>query len=317
MLRSLLIYLSQAPWARRLVMRLGFARRTARRFVAGETVEEALRAVHDLNAAGMLATLDLLGEHTNDPNAARESALQIRSLLKRIAESGLRTGVSIKLTQIGLKLDEAVCAQNLKDILDDAQRLGIFVRIDMEDSVVVDATLNLYRQMRAAGFENVGVVIQSYLYRSEDDVIRLLQEGARIRLVKGAYMEPPDRAYPLKADADSAFDRCADSMLHASISSSADTHDGFWPPVAAIASHDERRVNFAKTHAAEIGLPKAKLEFQMLYGIRREMQRRLRDEGYPVRIYVPFGTEWYPYFMRRLAERPANLWFFISSLLKR
>jgi proline dehydrogenase len=316
MLRSLLIYLSQAPWARRLVMRLGFARRTARRFVAGETVEEALRAVHDLNAAGMLATLDLLGEHTNDPNAARESALQIRSLLKRIAESGLRTGVSIKLTQIGLKLDEAICAQNLKEILEDAQRLGIFVRIDMEESAVVDATLNLYRQMRVAGFENVGVVIQSYLYRSEDDVTRLLQEGARIRLVKGAYMEPPDRAYPLKSDADSAFDRCADNMLHASLSSTADTHEGFWPPVAAIASHDERRVNFAKAHAGEIGLPKAKLEFQMLYGIRREMQRQLRDEGYPVRIYVPFGNEWYPYFMRRLAERPANLWFFLTSLFR-
>ncbi|MEX1071772.1 MAG: proline dehydrogenase family protein [Anaerolineales bacterium] len=316
MLRSILIYLSQAAWARRLVMRLGFARRTARRFVAGETVEEALQAVRDLNAAGMLATLDLLGEHTNDPAAAHESTLQIRLLLKQIAESGLRTGISIKLTQIGLKLDEALCAQHLQEILEDALRLGIFVRIDMEESAVVDVTLRTYRQMRAAGFENVGVVIQSYLYRSEDDVPLLLQEDARIRLVKGAYMEPPDRAFPLKADVDAAFDRLADFMLHASLSTDVDVHDGFWPPVAAIASHDDKRVDFAKRHAEEIGLPKVKLEFQMLYGIRREMQKQLKEEGYPVRIYVPFGSEWYPYFMRRLAERPANLWFFLSSLFR-
>jgi proline dehydrogenase len=317
MLRNLLIYLSQAGWARRLVMRLGFARRTARRFVAGETVEEALQAVKQLNAEGLLATLDLLGEHTADAAAARESALQIRALLKHIAESQVRAGISIKLTQIGLKLDENICRQNLTEILQDAQRQNLFVRIDMEDSAVVDVTLNLVRQMRAAGFTNVGVVIQSYLYRSEDDVNRLLAEGARIRLVKGAYMEPPERAYPQKADVDAAFDRLADAMLHASLTAAAmDTHAGAWPPMAAIASHDNRRVDFAKVHAAEIGLPKERLEFQMLFGIRRDLQRHLQIAGYPVRIYVPFGREWYPYFMRRLAERPANLWFFLSNLFR-
>ncbi|HEX9597734.1 MAG TPA: proline dehydrogenase family protein, partial [Anaerolineales bacterium] len=216
MLRSFLIYLSQATWARRLTTALPFARRTARRFVAGETIEAALQAVGELNQAGMLATLDLLGEHTHDSAAANEARLQIQQLLTRLAQSGRRSNVSIKLTQIGLKLDEALCAQNLKAILDAAATLGLFVRIDMEESTCVDATLRLYRQQRAAGYENVGVVIQSALYRSEEDVLALLQEGARIRVVKGAYMEAPEVAYPIKQDVDAAYDRLADLMLHAS-----------------------------------------------------------------------------------------------------
>ncbi|MEX1071014.1 MAG: proline dehydrogenase family protein [Anaerolineales bacterium] len=318
MFRSFLIYLSQAAWARRLVMRLPFARRTARRFVAGETLEDAFRAVRELNEVGMLATLDLLGEHTHDAAAANVSALQIRDLIRHLGENGLRSGVSMKLTQIGLKLDAKLCAQHLREILKDAQLLGIFVRIDMEESACVDATLRLYRQMRTEGFVNLGVVIQSYLYRSEDDVPALLQEGTLIRLVKGAYLEPPDRAYPVKADADAAFDRLADLMLHASFSAPWEPgKHGDWPPLAAIASHDAMRVEFARKHAEEIGLPKQKLEFQMLYGIRRDLQRELLAQGYPVRVYVPFGKEWYPYFMRRLAERPANLWFFLSNLFRK
>ena len=318
MLRSFLIYLSKAAWARRLVMRLPLARRTARRFVAGETLPEAFRAVAELNAAGMLATLDLLGEHARDGAAAAEAASQIRSTLDQIAQSGLRTNLSIKLTQIGLKLDENLCLQHLREIIETAQQLGLFVRIDMEDSPCVDATLRLYRQMRADGFNNLGVVIQSYLYRSEADVHALLGQNARIRLVKGAYMEPPDRAFPKKADVDAAFDRLADLLLHASLSASpAPGEKVGWPPIAAIASHDAARIAFAKGHAAEIGLPKPRLEFQMLYGIRRDLQKQLVGEGYPVRVYVPFGREWYPYVMRRLAERPANLWFFVSNLIKR
>lgn len=317
-MRSFLIYLSQAAWARRLVMRLGFARRAARRFVAGESLEEALAAVGELNASGMLATLDLLGEHTDDVAAADESTRQILEVLKRISESDARTNLSIKLTQIGLKLDEKLCEQNLRLIIKSAQGPGLFVRIDMEDSNCVDVTLRLYRQMCAEGFENLGVVIQSYLYRSEADVHALLQQGTRIRLVKGAYMEPPDRAFPRKADVDAAFDRIADLLLHAGLRAQAPPQGAkAWPPIAAIASHDPKRVEFVRRHAGEIGLPKQAVEFQMLYGIRRDLQKQLAADGYPVRIYVPFGEEWYPYFMRRLAERPANLWFFLSNLIKR
>ncbi|HKY78569.1 MAG TPA: proline dehydrogenase family protein [Anaerolineales bacterium] len=318
MLRSFLIYLSKAGWARRLTTALPFARRTARRFVAGESIEAALQAVGELNKAGMQATLDLLGEHTQDSAAANEARLQIQQLLTRVAQSGLRSNVSIKLTQIGLKLDEALCAQHLKAILDAAALLGLFVRIDMEEAAHVPATLRLYRQLRAAGHENVGVVIQSALYRSEEDVLALLQEGARIRLVKGAYMEAHEVAYPRKKDVDAAYDRLADLMLHASIQPGLERGGGgTWPPLAAVATHDTSRIEFVKRHATEIGLPKEHFEFQMLFGIRREVQTQLVQEGYGVRVYVPFGREWYPYFMRRLAERPANLWFFLSNLLRR
>lgn len=316
MMRSFLIYLSQAAWAKRLTMSLGFARRAARRFVAGETLDEALAAVHTLNAAGMLATLDLLGEHNANAADAIASADKIVAAVQQIAASGVRSGISIKLTQIGLKLDEKLCEQNLRRLLQTAKDAGLFVRIDMEDSNCVDKTLTLYRLMRSEGFDNVGVVIQAYLYRSEADVHALLQQGARIRMVKGAYMEPADRAFPLKADVDTAFDRLTDLMLHASLAAPASTGPA-WPPVAAIASHDAKRVDFARQHAEEIGVPKERVEFQMLYGIRRDLQEQLAAAGYPVRIYVPYGSEWYPYFMRRLAERPANLWFFLSNLVKR
>ncbi|MEX1248404.1 MAG: proline dehydrogenase family protein [Anaerolineales bacterium] len=318
MMRSFLIYLSKAAWARRLITALPFALRTARRFVAGETVEAALQAVGDLNQAGMLATLDLLGEDITDAAAANEARLQIQQLLTRVEQSGLKSGVSIKLTQIGLKLDEAMCAQNLKAILDAAATHGLFVRIDMEDSPCVDATLRLFHQVRAAGYENVGVVIQSALYRSDSDVLALLQEGARIRLVKGAYMEPPEVAYPRKEGVDAAFDQQADLMLHATFTPDLPRgKDDSWPPIAAIGTHDEKRIDFVKHHAEEIGLPKEHFEFQMLYGIRRQLQRQLVEQGYRVRIYVPFGRQWYPYFMRRLAERPANLWFFATNFFRR
>lgn len=318
MLRSFLIYLSQADWARRLTTALPFARRTSQRFVAGETIESALHAIAELNRAGLLATLDLLGEHTNDAAAANEARLQIQQVLTRLAQSGLRSNVSIKLTQIGLKLDEALCAQNLKAVLETAAAHSLFVRIDMEESACVEPTLRLYAQMRAAGLHNVGVVIQSALYRSESDVLALLQEGARIRLVKGAYMEAKEVAYPEKKDADAAYDQLADFMLHAShVPGLERGKDGAWPPISAIATHDAKRIEFVKRHAEEISLAKEDFEFQMLFGIRRDLQDQLVKEGYAVRVYVPFGRQWYPYFMRRLAERPANLWFFLSNLFRK
>lgn len=317
MLRALLIYLSQADWARRLVTRFPLARRTARRFVAGENLDEALAAVAELNAAGLLVTLDLLGEHTHDAPMAEEATGRICEALDAVAAGGHRASLSIKLTQIGLKLGPELCAANLERILRTAQRHGNFVRIDMEDSPVVDITLDLYRRMRAQGFNNVGVVIQSYLYRSEADAAGLVEEGARVRLVKGAYMEPPEVAYPKKADVDACFDRLTSVLLQASLEARvAEPASDIWPPLAAIASHDEDRIAFARNKATQLGLPKEAVEFQMLYGIRRELQNELAAWGYPVRIYVPFGTEWYPYFMRRLAERPANLWFFLSNLFR-
>ncbi len=319
MLRNLLIYLSRARWARNIVMGWGAARRTARRFVAGETLAEALGVVRELNAAGMNATLDQLGEDVKTEEEAERFTEGIRNILQRIEQNGLRSNVSIKLSQIGIAVDENSCSDNLVSILQFAKERGIFVRIDMEDSSYVDRTLNLYREMRKKrGFDNVGVVIQSYLYRSEKDTNDLLSNGTRIRLVKGAYKEPPEAAFPRKSDVDVCFDRLTKLLLDAAkkfgVATSA---DGKWPPIPAIGTHDHRRVEYAKKYAEEIGLTKDKVEFQMLYGIRRELQAALAAEGYPVRIYVPFGTHWYPYFMRRLAERPANLWFFLSSLVRR
>lgn len=317
MLRSLLIYLSQANWARRLVTRFSLARRTALRFVAGEELPDALRAVATLNEAGMLATLDLLGEHTHNATAAQAATNAILHVLDEIAASKLKTGLSIKLTQIGLKLDTELCAANLEHVARHAAELGIFVRIDMEESAVVEDTLALFRRTRTLGLTNIGVVIQSYLYRSDADTRALLAEGAPIRLVKGAYKEPASVAYPKKADVDSAFDRLSDLMLQASTTHTARKQPATWPPLSAIGTHDEDRLDYARQRAANLDLPMKEVEFQMLYGIRRELQEQLAAQGYPVRVYVPFGHEWYPYFMRRLAERPANVWFFMSNLLRR
>ena len=318
MLRAFLIYLSQAVWARQLAMRFPLARRTALRFVAGEELEDALRVVAELNKEGFLVTLDLLGEHTENKLAATQTTQAICQVISSIAESGLRASISIKLTQIGLKLDEDLCGRNLSEILHKANVQGIFVRIDMEEAACVEATLRLNKGARDAGRENFGLVIQSYLYRSEADTAALLDQGVPIRIVKGAYKESRQIAYPRKADTDAAFDRLTHMMLAASSehvppAGSKDT----WPPIAAIASHDEARVEYAKIQAAEMALAKELVEFQMLFGIRRNLQSELVASGYPVRIYVPFGGEWYPYFMRRLAERPANLWFFVSNLFRK
>ncbi|MBI3159965.1 MAG: proline dehydrogenase family protein [Chloroflexi bacterium] len=319
MLRSLLISLSKAGWMKRMVMGWGIARRVARRFVAGETLVDALDAVRALNQKGMSATLDQLGEDTTTPGEARATTTQIISILDAIHKSEIRANLSLKLTQIGLALDRDLCAENLRRILTHARELGIFVRVDMEDFGCLEPTLSLYEKMQAEGFNNVGMVIQSYLYRSEADVARLLESQTRIRLVKGAYKESDQVAFPKKADADAAFDRITALLLQASATAGAPiaSPDGTWPPIPAIATHDERRVQFALDLAHRLDLPKERMEFQMLYGIRRNLQEALCEQGYPVRIYVPFGTQWYPYFMRRLAERPANLWFFLSSLVRR
>ena len=319
MLRSLLIYLSKAAWARSLVTRWKFAWRAASRFVAGETLEDAIRVIQALNARGIFATLDHLGEHTTTPDESRQAVSAILRAIDAIQDSGVRANVSIKLTQIGLHLGEELCAENLRTILEYARLKGNFVRVDMEDSPWVDMTLDLYRQMVDCCLNNTGVVIQSYLYRSEQDVRGLAARGARIRLCKGAYKEPADVAYPKKSDVDANYDRLAQIMMEASMTSGATplSPDGRLPPPPAFATHDPKRIAFAKTYAQKVGLPKNAIEFQMLFGIRRDLQEQTAQEGYPVRVYVPYGTEWYPYTVRRLAERPANVWFFVSNFFRK
>lgn len=318
MLRSLLIYLSQAPWARRLITGWSVAWKAASRFVAGETLADAVRVVRELNARGINVTLDHLGEHTEDLEKARRAKDDILRILEAIEREGLASGVSIKLSQIGVELDEELGAQHLAEILDSARAQGLFVRLDMEDSPWVQTTLDLFHRMWEAGYHNLGVVIQAYLYRSQEDMQALMAIGAPVRLCKGAYKEPPEIAFPRKRDVDANYDRLAERLLDGALAAGAPVSnpDGRVPSIPALATHDEQRIEHVRAYARQIGLPPKALEFQMLYGIRRDLQEALVAQGYPVRVYVPYGAEWYPYFMRRLAERPANLWFFLSNLLR-
>ena len=319
MLRSFFMYLSKAAWAQNLVTNWGFAWRTVSRFIAGIQLDDAMRVVRELNAKGINATLDHLGEHTNTPEEAQQATDEIFATLDALgADSTARANVSIKLTQIGLGLDEGLCAQNLERIIVRAKKNNTFVRVDIEDTPYTDKTINLFLLMREKGYTNVGTAVQSYLYRAEADTHRLIQEKAPLRLVKGAYMESPEKAFPRKADVDANFDLLSKILIDASVANHTKlSGDGRLPPIPAIASHDDKRVVFAKQYADKVGLPKDGLEFQMLYGIRRDLQEQLVKEGYPVRVYVPFGTHWYPYFMRRLAERPANLWFIVFNFFKK
>jgi len=318
MLRALFIYLSRAVWARRVIMSWPAARRLAARFVAGETLEEAVQVVQKLNQRGITATLDHLGEHVGSREEARRAAEEILGIIDRLDREQAACGVSIKLSQLGLDLDQAFCRDLVAAILERAKTSRIFLRIDMEDSRVTEPTLDLFNQVRNQGFEDfVGIVLQSYLYRSEEDLRKLLRVGSKVRLCKGAYREPPEVAYPKKKDVDKNFDHLTRLLLDASLArESRISDDGVFPPIPAIATHDEQRIHFARQYAEEIDLPSSGMEFQMLYGIRSDLQEHLIAKGYPVRVYVPYGTEWYPYFVRRLAERPANLWFFLSNYFR-
>jgi len=320
MLRSTFIYLSKADWARNIVMNWKFAWKAASRFIAGEKLEDAIRVVRDLNSKGINATLDHLGEHTHTPDESIRATEDIIKIFDEIEKHDVAANVSIKLTQIGLALGDEICEKNLVRILTKAQVTQNFVRIDMEDSSYVDRTLLMYEKMRQKYlFGNTGVVIQSYLYRSEKDILRLGSLQSRIRLCKGAYKEPPEIAYPQKKDVDIAYDRLGDLLIDASIKAGMPeiSHNGKIPPIPAIASHDPNRLVQIKELADKRNYSRRAIEFQMLYGIRRDLQEQNVQEGYPVRIYVPYGTQWYPYYVRRLAERPANIWFFISNFFRK
>lgn len=319
MLRSFLLFLSKATWAQSLITRWKFSWRAASRFVAGTQIEDAIKVVKELNSKGINATIDHLGESTSNRDDATEATKEVLALLDAIDYQEVRTNISVKLTQIGLSIDDECCEENLEEIIHCARKTRNFVRIDMEDSPYTKRTIGLYRLMKKRGYKNVGLVVQSYLYRSEKDVQDLLTEGTRFRLVKGAYKEPAHLAFPKKVVVDHNFDLLTRIIIDYAVMSdqSAISEDGRIPPILALGTHDSRRIRLAKDYAQKVGLPKSSLEFQMLYGIRRDIQKECVQEGYPVRVYVPYGTHWYPFFMRRLAERPANLFFFLGNIFRK
>jgi proline dehydrogenase len=305
LLRSTFIALSRNTAIRRFSEASSMGRRLSSRFVAGMHTEDALRAAAALNDHGISATLDSLGENVHSPDEAHRSAAIYHELLDAIHDRHLDANVSVKLTQIGMDLDPALAEQIVREMTEHARATGSFVRVDMEGSEYTQATIDMVRRIHAEpGNEgHVGIVIQAYLYRSQADIGVLLKEGIRIRLCKGAYQEPADKAFPAKAQVDENFVRLSEILV------ASGTYHG-------IATHDEKMVDATRAFVKKEGIPPSAFEFQMLYGVRRDLQRALVDEGYRVRVYVPFGTEWYPYFMRRLAERPANAMFVLKNLLK-
>ncbi len=266
-----------------------------------------------------MATLDHLGEHTASPEEARRAADEVVCALEAVDRAGVRSNVSIKLSQIGLVLDDALCRENLARILTRARELNTFIRIDMEDSSLTGLTLEMLASARRQGYDNVGIVVQSYLYRSADDIKAIMAQNGRVRLCKGAYDEPSSVAFAQKSAVDENYDRLAAELIAAALKTGAQqvSTDGRFPPIPDFATHDPARIQFIQAEARRQGLPKGGLEFQMLYGIRRDLQDALTSQGYPVRIYVPYGTHWYPYFMRRLAERPENIWFFVTNFFRK
>jgi proline dehydrogenase len=304
MLRSALLYLSNQPRVFRFVRNNGLAKRFASRFVAGETIDDALRAVRGLNERGIAASLDLLGEsvtNEREARAARDAYLQI---LDAIHREGLNANVSVKLTAMGLDIAEDLCVAIMHDVLGRARQYGTFVRIDMESSEYTERTLRLFEDRLYPSFrDHVGIVLQSYLYRTFSDVERANRLGCRVRICKGAYKEPATVAYPDKKDVDANYVKCMHELMER----------GNYP---GIATHDPTIIDEAKRYAREHGIATERFEFQMLYGVRRDLQEQLVRERYNMRVYVPFGTQWYPYLMRRLAERPANVAFITGNVLR-
>lgn len=311
MVRSFFSYLSKASWARNIAMNSSIVWKMASRFIAGVTLADGIRTIQQLNSKGINATLDHLGEDTDSPEKARQATADILEAFDAIEQAGVRGNVSVKLTQIGLGISNDLCIENLERMLEKARGYSSFVRVDMEDSTVTQRTLDVLRTVKQHGYENVGIVIQAYLYRSEDDIHKLLDECFKIRLCKGAYTESPKVAFPKMTEINSNYDRCAALLINGASSKDCPrvSNDGKIPPVAGLATHDSTRIEFAKLYAEKVGLPRDAMEFQMLNGIRKDLQEKLAKEGYCVRVYVPYGTEWYPYVMRRVAERPADLLF--------
>jgi proline dehydrogenase len=308
MLKTSLLRLSESPTAKNIITRAPLSRSFAQRFVAGDTLDDAVTAARALNDAGLTVSMDFLGESVQSRDEALQAAEMAVQVLEAIHREGLRANLSIKPTQLGLDIDEAFCRENVETVLRRARELGdgegeIFVRLDMESSGYTERTVALVESLWADGFHNVGTVLQTMLRRTPDDLERLIALGSRVRLVKGAYQEPESVAFPDKADTDRVYVEGMKRLLES----------GTYP---AIATHDEAIIDAARRFVWERGIAKDSFEFQMLYGVRRDLQTRLREEGYNVRVYVPFGDSWYPYLMRRLAERPANVVFMAGSIVR-
>ena len=303
MLKNTLLYVAQNESVRKFVMNNGATRGVTQRFVAGESLDEAIEATRALNQQGLHVTLDYLGENVSDEQEAQATAQSYMEILDRIKSSGVDANISIKLTALGLDISQELCNKNVYQMLEHARQFPLFVRIDMEGSAyterTVDTTLRLHER-----FEHVGTVIQSCLYRSKKDVEQLVAQGVRVRLVKGAYKEPKSVAFQVKSDVDRNYVRLMTQLMQR----------GNYP---AIATHDETIINVACKYAHDNGISQDAFEFQMLYGIRRDLQEKLVSKGYHVRVYVPYGSQWYPYLVRRMAERPANLIFVMSNAVRR
>ena len=304
MLRSTLLYLSNQPRVFRFVRNNRLAKKFASRFVAGETLDEALAAVRVLNAKGVTASLDLLGESVTNEREARATAAEYLTILDRINQQKLDANVSLKLTAMGMDISQELCVGIMHDVLGRAQAYNTFVRLDMESSAYTEQTLRLfYDRLYPAYKDNVGIVLQSYLYRTWSDVEHAIAARARVRICKGAYREPPSVAFPQKSEVDQNYVKCMHALIER----------GNYP---GIATHDPAIIAEAKRFVKEKGIDSSRFEFQMLYGVRRDLQEQLVKEGYRMRVYVPFGTQWYPYLMRRLAERPANVAFITGNVVR-
>ena len=302
--RSALLYLSQQEGLKDFAARFTPFKKLTTRFVAGEDIEEAIAAIRQINGRGCSASFDHLNESVTDEREAAAETREYLTVLSRIEETGINSNVSIKLSQFGLQIDPELAYRNARTIVADAASRGNFVRVDMEGSEVTQLTIDIFKRLRAEfGLNDVGIVLQSYLRRTMDDARELLKIPARIRICKGAYKEPPEVAFPDKKDVDENYVRVMQLLLSSGI-------------YHGIATHDPKMIEATIDYATREKIGKEAFEFQMLYGIRRDLQEKLAREGYNVRVYVPYGKHWYPYFMRRLAERPANIWFVMKNLLK-
>lgn len=309
LVRDTFLAMSTNALVRRAVVGFPPSRLVSRRFVAGETLDEAIGVVRQLNAQNQVVSLDHLGESVTQEAEAREAKEDYLRVLDAISANRVSSHVSIKLTQMGLDLSPDLCLENMRQVVRKSKAIGSFTRIDMEDGKHTQSTLNIYKTLREE-FDNVGIVIQSYLYRSEADMQALRALGANVRLCKGAYKEEADIAFPRKADVDSNYRKLAKIFLDAPPSG------GTNGAHLALATHDEKIIAWAKEYTAQNKIDRQRYEFQMLYGIRSDLQRQIAAEGYTMRVYVPYGTHWYPYFMRRLAERPANVFFLARNLFR-
>jgi len=302
--RSALIYLSRQEGLKEFAAKFPLFKKLTTRFIAGETTDEAVAAIRDINARGCSASFDHLNEGVSSVAATEGEVAEYLHLLDLIEQTGINSNVSIKLTQFGLDIDPELAYRNAHRIVADSTRRGNFVRVDMEGSNVTQVTLDIFQRLRDEfGLNDVGIVLQSYLYRTENDARELLKIPARIRLCKGAYDEPAEVAYPNKQDVDANYVRVMQLLL------ASGTYHG-------IATHDPKMIDATVDFVQKQGIPKEAFEFQMLYGIRRDLQEQLARDGWGMRVYVPYGKHWYPYFMRRLAERPANIWFVMKNMLK-